>query len=87
LSLQQFRAFFNELWEPDTKPRLIRRQMRELFLHWLTDRSGLHDYEISERMGMALEQLFNQIEKELGGVKTSDLNPNFIYLFLFRPAE
>lgn len=87
LTLQQFRRFFNELWEPDTKPRRIRRQMREFFLRWLAERSGLHDYEISERMGMALEQLFNQIESELGGVEERDLNPNFIYLFLFRPAE
>jgi hypothetical protein len=87
LTLQQFRAFFNELWEPDTKPRQIRRQMRERFLHWLAERSGLHDYEISERMGLALEQLFNQIESELGDVEASGLNPNFIYLFLFQPAE
>jgi hypothetical protein len=87
LTLQQFRAFFNELWEPDTRPRQIRRQMRERFLNWLAERSGLHDYEISERMGLALEQLFNQIESELGGVEARDLNPNFIYLFLFRPAE
>lgn len=87
LTLQQFRAFFNELWEPDTKPRQIRRQMRELFLGWLVERSGLQNYEISEQMGIALEQLFNQIESELGGVEERDLNPNFIYLFLFRPAE
>jgi hypothetical protein len=87
LTLRQFRAFFNELWEPDTRPRQIRRQMREFFLRWLAERSGLHDYEISERMGIALEQLFNQIESELGGVEARDLNPNFIYLFLFRPAE
>jgi hypothetical protein len=87
LTLQQFRVFFNALWEPDTKPRQIRRQMRERFLTWLAKRSGLHDYEISERMGLALEQLFNQIEDELGGVEARDLNPNFIYLFLFRPAE
>jgi hypothetical protein len=87
LTLQQFRTFFDELWEPDTKPRQIRRQMREHFLRWLAERSGLHDYEISERMGLALEQLFNQIESELGDVEASDLNPNFIYLFLFQPAE
>jgi hypothetical protein len=86
LTLQQFRAFFDKLWEPDTKPRQIRRQMRERFLGWLAGRSGLHDYEISERMGMALEQLFQQIEKELGGVDAGDLNPNYIYLFLFRPG-
>ena len=87
LTLQQFRTFFNELWEPDASSRQIRRQMRERFLRWLAERSGLHDYEISERMGMALEQLFNQIESELGSVDTGDLNPKFIYLFLFRPAE
>jgi hypothetical protein len=87
LTLQQFRAFFNELWEPDAGPRRIGRQVQERFLGWLARRSGLHDYEISERMGMALEQLFHQIEKELGGVDPRDLNPNYIYLFLFRPES
>jgi hypothetical protein len=86
LTLQQLRTFFDELWEPEAKPRQIRRQMRERFLGWLARRSGLHDYEISERMSMALEQLFQHIEKELGGVDPRDLNPNYIYLFLFRPG-
>ncbi len=87
LTLLQFRDFFKALWEPGSGPRRVRRHMREHFLGWLAHCSGLHDYDISERMGPTLEQLFKQVESELGGVDTRDLNPNFIYLFLFRPAE
>lgn len=86
LTLDQLKRFLDALWQPDVRPRRIRRRMRERFLDWLAGRSGLHNYDISERMGRALEQLFNQIETELGGVEPGDLDPNYIYLFLFEPG-
>ena len=86
LTRDQLRRFLDALWQPDVRPRRISRRMRERFLDWLADRSGLQNYQISERMGQALEQLFNQIETELGGVEPDDLNPHYIYLFLFEPG-
>ena len=86
LALHQLRNFLSQLWEPGLQPRRIRQQMRENFMDWLAERSGLQDYEISERMGRALKQLFTQIENEIGNVEPQDLDPNHIYLFLFRPG-
>ncbi len=82
LTLEQFRRFFGELWQPGTHPRRISDTMRELFLDWLAGRSALATFEIAERMSPALEQLFEAIEQELGAVKAADLDPRYIQMFL-----
>jgi hypothetical protein len=82
LSLAQFQRFFRDLWQTDTRPRRIGDSMRESFLGWLARRSGLATFEITERMSPALEQLFESIEQELGAVKTTDLDPRYIRMFL-----
>ncbi len=87
MTLDQFQRFFRELWQADTHPRRINDSMRELFLGWLAQRSGLTTFEISERMSSALEQLFNDIEQELGTVKTKDLDPRYIRMFLLHAPE
>lgn len=84
LSQRQFNTFFVELWEPGSKPRRTRNTMREHFLNWLAGRSGLTVYEISERMRAALEELFNLMDSDLGSLNSTDLDPRFIQLFLFR---
>lgn len=84
LSMEQFKRFFSALWQADTYPRKISNKMREEFLQWLAQRSGLATYEITERMSTALEQLFLDVEQELGEVKTKDLDPRYIQLFLLR---
>lgn len=82
LTMAQFRQLFDELWHPGNTPPKISNTIRELFLGWLTDSSGLTSDEISQRMAPALEQLFVKIENELGSVKKKDLDKRFITLFL-----
>jgi hypothetical protein len=82
LTTDQFGRLFKELWQPETLPRRISNTAREIFLGWLSRRSGLADVELSERMAPELEQLFVKIEGELGKVKQQDLDPRFITLFL-----
>jgi hypothetical protein len=82
LPIAEFRSFFKEIWQDDTKPRKIGNSIKELFLGWLTDRSGFTPAEISERMGSALERLFSEIENELGQVDPQHLDPSHIYLFM-----
>ena len=84
MSLEQFRRFFKTLWTSDDRPRRIGDPVRERFLNWLAQRSGLAAYEIAERMAPALEKLFSAIEQELGEVHISDLDPRYIQLFLLR---
>lgn len=83
LSMTKFRHFFKELCQPETQPAKVSDTMRELFLSWLAQESGLTTFAIAERMGPALEQLFCEIENELGSVAPENLDPRFIQLFLF----
>jgi hypothetical protein len=84
LTRSQFNDFFQKLWQSDAPPRCISDAMRERFLEWLAQRSGLATYEITERMGTALENFFAHIESELGSLGARDLDPRHIQLFLFR---
>ncbi len=56
--------------------------MKSLFLNWLAENTGLRDFEITERLGGTLENLFEEIENELGNVAVEDLEPKYIQLFL-----
>ena len=56
--------------------------MKESFLNWLSDKTGLTNYEITQKLGQTLENLFNEIESEYGAVSNEDLDPRFTYLFL-----
>ena len=52
------------------------------FLGWLAAATGLKDFEITGRLGQTLENLFEEIESELGRVTIKDLEPKYIQLFL-----
>jgi len=82
LTLDEFKRFFDDLWAAKDIPRKTSQAMKESFLNWLSDKSGLPDYEISQKLGQTLENLFKQIEGELGKVARPDLAPGFIQLFL-----
>ncbi|MFC1489369.1 DUF6178 family protein [Thermodesulfobacteriota bacterium] len=84
LPVSEFKHFFNDLWSGRDKPRKTRQSMKAAFLKWLSDRSGLDGYEISQRLGQTLENLFNEIETEYGEVSGNDLDPRYVHLFLLK---
>jgi hypothetical protein len=81
LPLDAFKNFFNDLWTGKDKPRKTRRSMKESFLDWLSDKTGFTHYEITQKLGQPLENLFNEIESEVGEVSRKDLDPRYINLF------
>jgi hypothetical protein len=82
LPFDVFRNFFNDLWTGKDKPRKTSLTMKESFLNWLSDKTGLTHYEITQKLGQTLENLFNEIESEYGAVSGEDLDPRYIHLFL-----
>ncbi len=82
LTLDEFKRFFGDLWSGEGKPRKTSRMMKEAFLHWLSDRTGQTPHEVSQKLGQTLENLFNEIESELGEISGKDLVPEYIRLFL-----
>ncbi len=82
LPLDAFRSFFDTLWRSPEKPKAIKLSVKSAFLKWLKDKSGLTGTEITQQCGNALENLFAEIETELGKISRNDLDPRFIQLFL-----
>lgn len=84
LTLDEFKRFFNDLWAGEEKPRKVRNSMKESFLKWLSDKTGLIDYEITRRLGQTLENLFGEIESEYGEVDEKYLDSKYIHLFFLK---
>ena len=87
LDLKEFKPFFENLLPAQSdsdvvKPRKVPPGMKSRFLNWLAANTGLRDFEITERLGPTLENLFEEIESELGQVTARDLDPRYLHLFL-----
>lgn len=87
IPLKDFKPFFNDLLSgrPDPgaeKQRAIPQAMKNHFLNWLAAETGLKDFEITEGLGRTFENLFAEIESELGMVATRDLDPKYVLMFL-----
>jgi hypothetical protein len=87
LTRKQFKPFFKDLLpgEPDPEAREIHRipeAMKNRFLKWLSEDTGLKDYEITEKLGQTFADLFQELESEYGQVAAEDLDPRYIHLFL-----
>ena len=85
--LKDFQPFFEDLLpgQPDSgadKPRAIPQAMKNHFIGWLSADTGQKDFEITQRLGRTFEDLFTDIESELGRVATRDLDPRYIQMFL-----
>ena len=87
IALKDFKLFFNDLLpgQPDSgaeKHRTIPQAMKNHFLNWLSADTGLTDLEITEGLGKTFENLFGEIESELGSVAAKDLDARYVQLFL-----
>jgi hypothetical protein len=87
IALDEFRPFFNELLpaRPGTgaeQARTIPQEMKDRFIDWIARETGLKDFEITGKLGRTFEDLFAEIETELGPVDARDLDARYVRLFL-----
>jgi hypothetical protein len=85
IALKQFSVFYEKLLpgKPDADgARTVPVQMKKSFLDWLSEDTGLKEYEITERVGQTFENLFTEIENEYARVAAADLDPRYVHLFL-----
>jgi hypothetical protein len=92
LTVKQFHPFFKKLLpgraDSGSEPaRKIPVEMKASFLNWLAAKTGLKDYEITDRLGQTFADLFNEIESEYGRVAPEELDPKFVNLFLLSPKK
>ena len=85
LSAQQLPVFFRELWMEERKPYHVKPAMQEAFIKWLADTSGLAQKEIRDLAGEPLHHLFEELEREYGGVSLKNLNWRYVKHFLVVP--
>ncbi|MBU4000889.1 MAG: hypothetical protein KKB94_01080 [Proteobacteria bacterium] len=50
----------------------------------MAGKTGLREDEISLKIGPVLEDIFKEIEEELGGVTLNNLDPRYIRHFLLK---
>lgn len=84
ISIQEFKPFFLDLLPQHGTSRTIPDAMKSSFLNWVSKISGIHPSEISEKMARYFENLFMEIEKELGNVSPEKLDPKHVYMFLLK---
>ena len=83
IEMASFAGFFDSIWEEsDDVHRRIRPEIKENFLKWLAEMTGLEKDDISVNMANRLEALFDEVQDEYGQISSADLDPRFIHLFL-----
>ena len=85
IALNEFQPFFDDLWEEKTQKRHVKKTKKEAFLSWLSNKTGLKPLEINHLLGHVFENLFSEMESELGQVSTKELNPKYVQIFLLKP--
>lgn len=82
--VSDFKRFYTALWTDQAGMRIIDDSKKNDFLQWVAKASGQSLEVLSKRLGMVFEALFSEIERELGPVKTGNLDPRYVQLFLLK---
>jgi len=88
IDMNTFRQFFTFLFSCDETGRkegresVVDASVKESFLTWCAEETGMTTEEISLRAGHVMESLFSEIESEYGRVSAADLDPRYGFLFL-----
>jgi len=90
IDFEKFKLFFSDLWEAGStldKQKKIKSTVKETFIKWLSDRTGLETYDLYNSFGQAMENLFADLEAEYSKVSTKDLDTKYINMFLFKKND
>jgi len=83
-ALKQFhrRLFADPPPQERSGARRIADTLKEAFARWLSRRTGLDPVQIGRDLGPMLEDLFAELEEEMGAVDARYLDPRYVRLFL-----
>jgi hypothetical protein len=84
LSIDEFKDFYDKMMTGEELQKHIDDLMKSDFLEWLSEKTGESKEEIGLRMGQSFEDLFIEIENELGTVSKTHLDPRYIRHFLIK---
>lgn len=84
IALSQFVPFYDQLWTGRGDHRHIADSIKSDFLQWAAASSGNSTAELSDRLGLVFESLFDDVERQLGFVRAGNLDPRHVHLFLLK---
>ena len=88
VDIEKFKPFFKSLWQDnrdkDNCPKKIKNSIKEKFVSWIVETTGKSTYDITMKFGEIFENLFIEIENNLGEVLSQDLDSRYIQLFLLK---
>jgi len=91
LDIEDLIFFTKSLWETNrthaSKPQKIKNSAKQAFLSWISKTTGKDPYDISAKAGEIFENIFIEIENNMGTVSTKDFDPKYIQLFLVKDRE
>jgi hypothetical protein len=87
VSFDDFMRFFRSMWAGTRKPRKTDILIKESFLSWVSERTGIKSSEITRLFGQTFENLFAEIENEYSRITFKDLDPRYISLFLVQKKD
>ncbi len=91
LDIKDLIFFTKNLWETTSthanKSKKIKNSAKEAFLSWISKTTGKEPHDISTTAGEIFENLFIEIEDNMGTVSTKDFDPKYIQLFLVKDRE
>jgi hypothetical protein len=85
VSLSAFRDFYTELWTDQKGLRIIGDEKKADFLQWAAQASDQPSADLSDRLGSVFEALFDEIQRELASVRTGNLDPRHVHIFMLKP--
>ena len=91
LDIEDLIFFTKSLWETNrthaSKPKKIKNSAKQAFLSWISKTTGKDHYDISAKAREIFENLFTEIENNMGTVSTKDFDPKYIQLFMVKDRE
>jgi hypothetical protein len=81
ISLEDFRPFYETLWDEGKKPRVIADEAKAAFKSWITAAGKIGQKEFSNHFARIFTDLFEEIEEEYATVSAEDLDTRYIQLF------
>ncbi len=85
IALADFIPFYRWLWTDQDGRRTIGDQRKRDFLDRLAAATGDVPSDLGDRLGAVFGALFDELERELAPVRSGNLDPRYVQLFLIKP--
>lgn len=84
IEIKDFRKFYQWLWVEDKGIKTPGKEKKQDFLNWIVRITEINPEHLLERLGKVFDELFVQVEEELGAVDLKNIDAKYISLFVLK---